>query len=127
MKHVYRQDRSVRQTIAKDAHDPTRIYLETVTNDRPGLEANQRIRSDELLKRDARNPLREGDVIAFSFSFPTVMDWKLAKERDPELFDLVQHGTDSERFRAAERLEFLYPQFVTTVRRNDSRRNGRSN
>lgn len=122
MKHVFHESPNVRKTVVRDAHCPEEIYVKTETNEEPGVEAAKKIRSNELMKTDQKTGLADGGVIAFSFSFPTVMDFVLARKRDPDLFRQLSHGTDDERIRAAEKLEILYPQYVTTVRRKDARR-----
>lgn len=120
MKHVFRNRHNVRKTVMRDAHLPERIYVKTETNDKPVVERNQAIRSAELLRQDSRNPLVDGDVIAFSFQFPTVIDYELAKKKDPDIFDDLLHGNDHERTRAAERIQILYPGYITITKRNDA-------
>lgn len=122
MKHIFAEEDRVRKTVMRDAHDPERIYVKTETDERPTVEANQRIRSADMMRQDSRNPLVEGDVIAFAFSFPTMTDYNLLRRKEPELFDAVHRGDYSERMRAAERLSILYPQYVTTTKRGDARR-----
>ena len=122
MKHVFHKSPNARKTVMRDAHDPEKIYVKTETNEKPGLNANERIRSAGLMPTDKKTGLADGGEIAFSFSFPTEMDYKIAKARDPELFRQLSQGSDEERIRAAERLSFLYPQYLTSVRRGDARR-----
>lgn len=123
MKYVYANKDGVKKTVMRDAHVPERIYVKTETNEKPAIEANQRIRSNDLMPQDSPHPFVEGAVIAFAFSFPTLADYKLLRKAEPDLFEAVHRGEYSERMKAAERLSLLYPQYVTTTRRGDSRRN----
>lgn len=120
MKHVFRNAHRVKQTVARDPHDPTRVYVETVTDDRDVLKRNERIRNDRLLKvGDRRSALGDDHAeVAVAFQFPTVMDYNLCKARHPELFAEFELGGDAS-VRAGERLALLEPEYVTSTRRGD--------
>lgn len=123
MKHIFSEGGNVRGTVMRDAHTPERIYVKTETNEEPAIEANKRIRSNDLMPQDSPHPFVDGAVIAFAFSFPTLTDYNLLRKAEPERFAAVHRGDYSERMKAAEQLSLLYPQYVTTTRRGDSRRN----
>ncbi len=118
MKRVrYRQ--GYKQTIARDAHAPETVYVETVTDDKEGLERNKKIRAAGLLKQGQRVPvIDEHAELTAAFQFPTVMDYKLAKARYPEEFAWVEEGGEAS-IRAGEKLAFLLPEYVTMVKRGD--------
>lgn len=106
------------KTLARDGNT---VYVETVTNDRPVLERNQRIRNEGLMKIGQRVPaVDEHADISTSFQFPTQMDYTLCKARHPELFARLDEGGE-ESIRAGEQLALLEPQYVTSIRRPDRR------
>lgn len=122
MKHIFSDHGGVRKTVMRDAHDPSTIAIKVETNDRPTLERNKQIRHSGLLMQDSRLPLLpDGDVVAFAFQFPTIMDYQLLKNKESELFHQCELGGDA-GLRAAERLSILYPQFVVITKRGDARR-----
>lgn len=118
MKHVFRNRDGARQTVARDAHNPSQVYILTETNDKAVLEKNHRIRTEQVYQQDSRNPLVDGDVVAFAFQFPTNMDYALVKRKEPDLFHRIEMGGD-DGVRAAEALALLYPQYVVTHKRED--------
>lgn len=118
MKHTFRNRDGARQTVARDAHNPSQVYVLTETNDKEVLEKNQRIRNEKLYQQDSRNPLVDGDVVAFAFQFPTQMDYVLLRRKEPELFHRIDMGGD-DGIRAAEALALLYPRYVVTHKRDD--------
>lgn len=120
MKHIFRNAHRVKQTVARDAHDPTKVYVETVTDDRDVLKRNERIRNESLLKvGDRRSALGDDHAeVAVSFQFPTVMDYNLCRARHPELFAEFESGGETS-IRAGERLALLEPEYVTSTRRGD--------
>ena len=111
------------QTLARDAHNPTQVFVETDTTaaDKAIYERNQRIQRAGLMQQGQRNALgQEGAEITVAFQFPNVMAWQIAKAQHPQEFaDLEVGGIVSER--AGERLALLLPQFVTSIKRPDRR------
>lgn len=122
MKEVYSRKGGVTKTIARDAHDPTKVYHHTHTDERETLANNERIRSEGLLKQGSKSKFAAGDDIAYAFQFPTVTDYRMAKQLEPELFATVETGTDTERYAAAFKLSLIFPGYVTTTRRGDAPR-----
>ncbi len=121
MKHTYSNADGVRKTVHRDAHNPSQLYFETVTDERATLAANAKVRESEALRVGDDNPLVDGDELTAAFRFPTLTDLNLAKKRHPDLFaQLLEGGQTS--VAAGERLSILYPEYCTMVRRGDSRR-----
>lgn len=114
MKHTYFNTGVVKEQVVRDAHCPDEIYIHTEINDKKQLERLDRIRKEELLPSGTANPLVDGDVIGYAFSFPTHQNYMLVMEEQPDLMKQVQTGTDTERFSAARKLALLYPQYVIT-------------
>ena len=114
MKKVLRNDNNVKATVHRDAHNPGVVYLETDINDTKALERNKAIRNEGLLPANSRNPLVDGDVIGYAFSFPTVKSYELVCKAEPELMHIAQKGNYDERMKAAHQLSILYPQYVIT-------------
>ena len=121
MRHTYHEHAGVRKTIHRDAHDPGRIYLETVTNDARGLAMNERIRKAALLQQGDENPLVDGAEMTAAFSFPTITDYNLAKRKHPDLFAKLEEG-GSAAIHAGESLSVLMPEYCVMVRRGDAKR-----
>ena len=114
MKHQFYNTGRTKARVVRDAHAPEEIFVETVIDDDAQLERNAKIRNEELLPSGTRNPLIDGDVIAYAFSFPTHANYELVCREEPELMHRMQHGNEDERYRAAQRLAVLYPQYVIT-------------
>ena len=114
MKHVFIDQRDKRATVMRDAHAPELIYLKTEIHDAEALARNARIRGERLLQQGARNPLIEGDVIGYAFSFPTVQNMEMVKRAEPDLWLQVTTGDEASRFAAARKLAVLYPEYVIT-------------
>ena len=112
MKHTYFDTGTVKATVVRDAHCPEEIYIETKVNDKRQLHINDRIRKEELLPSGTASKLVDGDVISYAFSFPTVQNYEMVKDAQPDLMQQVQYGEDSERLAAALKLAVLYPQYV---------------
>lgn len=120
IKHTLHASPRYRQRLITHAHEPERIWVETVTNERPALERNQAIRNAGLLQRGAPNPFADGDEIVVAFSFPTLIDYRLARAKYPDLFEQAERG-GSIGVRAGEALAILFPGYVTTIRRPDAK------
>ena len=126
MKFARKLSPLVTKTVMRDAHCPERIVIKTESDEVPVLERNKRIREAGVLMQDSRSPFADGDVIAFSFQFPTIFDYEMARSQHPELFERASKGGD-ESIRAGQRLAILYPQYVTITKRGDAARTrGRS-
>lgn len=116
---LIKRTRYGKQTIARDAHAPETVYVETVTNDKAGIERNRRIRGAGLMKIGQRVPvIDEHADVSTSFQFPSQMDYILCKARNPDLFAQLEQGGE-DAIRAGERLALLEPQYVTSIRRQD--------
>ncbi len=118
IKHTLHQSSSYRQRLITHAHEPERIWVETVTNERPALERNQAIRNAGLLPQGTPNPFADGDEIVVGFSFPTLIDYRLARAKYPDLFEQAERGGHPGVL-AGERLALIFPGYVTTIRRTD--------
>ena len=114
MKHCYFNDGTVKGTIARDAHDQSKIYMHTEIDDKKQLDINQKIRNEGLLPSGSASKLMDGDVIAYAFSFPTIQNYEMCKRDQPDLMRQVEKGTDTERMTAARKLAILYPQYIIT-------------
>lgn len=114
MKYEYFNDGTVKSKIVRDAHDQSKIFIETKIDDKKQLDRNQAIRNEGLLPSGSASKLMDGDVISYAFSFPTVQNYELCKREQPDLMRQVEKGTDTERFAAARKLAILYPQYIIT-------------
>ena len=103
-----------------------KLYVQTRTDKRAGLESNRRIRQAELMKVGQRiiGPDEHADV-AVSFQFPTPLDYLAARAHYPDVFEALDEGGEA-AIRAGEQLAILLPEYVTSVR-NTARVGGGSN
>lgn len=121
MKHVYRNDGVVCKTVHRDAHDHSRIYLETRTNDAATLRKNAQLRASEALRVGDANPLVDGDELTAAFSFASMTDYDIARRKYPDLFAELDLG-GAHSVHAGEKLSLLLPEHCTMVKRGDSKR-----
>jgi len=121
MKHTYHNLDGVRKTVHRDAHNPSQLYFETVTNDARGLEVNERIRRAALLQQGDENPLVDGDELTAAFQFPTFTDYNMARRKHPDLFAKLEEG-GSAAIHAGESLSVLMPEYCVLVKRGDAKR-----
>ena len=72
-----------------------KLYVQTRTDKRAGLESSRRIRQAELMKIGQRipGPDEHADV-AVSFQFPTVLDYIAARQHFPDIFAALDEGGD---------------------------------
>jgi hypothetical protein len=118
LRHLLHNSQRYRQRLITHAHEPEKIWVETQTNEAPVLERNTEIRNAGLLKQGARNPFADGDEIVVAFQFPTLIDYRLARAKYPDLFLQAERGGHL-GIQAGERLALLFPGYVTTIRRGD--------
>jgi len=93
-----------------------KLYVQTRTDKRAGLESNRRIRQAELMKVGQRiiGPDEHADV-AVSFQFPTLLDYLAARQHYADIFEALDEGGEA-AIHAANRLALLLPEYVTSVR-----------
>jgi len=121
MKHTFRDDGQVRKTVHRDPHNPTSIYIETVTDDAASLRRNKQRRDSEALRVGDANPMVDGDELTAAFSFGTMIDYEIARRKYPDLFAELEMG-GKHSVHAGEKLSLLLPQYCTMVKRGDSKR-----
>lgn len=120
MKHVLENDGIRKSTLIRDAHNPGQVYVETQVNDKvvkKRIDRNMAARREGVVPQDMRNPLIDGDVIGFAFSFTTVEEYDMVKRAEPDLMQQVLKGTDTERMAAAQKLSILFPQYILTEKK----------
>jgi len=105
--------------LVRDPHDPGKLYVHVRTLQAPVIERNKQIRSSKLMQTGRRfDPIDEYAEVTASFQFPTVIDYQLARQKYSDLFAQLEEGGEK-AVRAGEHLAFLFPQYVTTVKRRD--------
>lgn len=101
--------------VISDAHVDGVHYIQTVEHDDEALAQNARIRSAELLRQGAKNPLMDGGIVEYAFSIPSTYQWARWKKEHPDIAALLFSASDEERRQGARMLAIQHPEWVTST------------
>ena len=113
MKTLLRAENGVSQTLHTDAHIKDRQVFRTVYHNDAALEKNKALRNSGLMRRGDSISLLEGATVSFAFSFPTVEEYNMVRNKYPDIMDALRSKDQHVRESAARKLELLCPQYIT--------------